>query len=524
MLLLASLLLETLLRLVALQPDAAFDRAPELRAAPWRDRVQREAFLVLASKDPPAAHRRIGAVLERDWLADLPFTLALEQAFALPDSQGRQLLERAARRQPEAALREAATCLRFSYGRAVLSAAIAEAPTEAALLAQRLPALGEFVSFRDPLTAAFAFKNRPLGDSRLAALLDAYRDDPSPYWHRAAASEAADFFRVLHQSGLTPLGSLTGPQRLTLAAMAQAEDEVELVPALLPQGDPATLPAPLLRRVMALAAHLDRFSRFNEPPLIDKACRGITTLPEALDAATILGATAYRPALGDSVFARLLSAASSVGPLVLGPSILERFVFPNDDDGVESYESFRASYAGDPAWQWKEADGVVQVTSKAITIVANVPMDIVKFPDRTLDAEDRRRLVETLLPRPPEVVVHRGHDYHVPRTLPLIPRSAKLIFLGSCRGTQALADIVDAAPNAQIVATRGIGTKEVNDPFLKTMNRHLLRNAGRLDWSALWKDLRSTLGDNERFRDYVSPPNNAAANFLARYYAYLDSL
>ena len=96
--------------------------------------------------------------------------------------------------------------------------------------------------------------------------------------------------------------------------------------------------------------------------------------------------------------------------------------------------------------------------------------------------------------------------------------------LGSCRGTQVLADIVDAAPQAQIVATRGIGTKEVNDPFLKTMNRHLLRSAGRLDWPALWKDLRAALGDNERFRDYVSPPDNAAANFLARYYAYLDSL
>ena len=524
MLLLAAALLDTLLRLVAMQPDVAFDRAPELRAAPWRDRVQREAFFALASKDPPAAHRRISSVLERDWLADLPFTLALEQAYALPDAEGRQLLERAARRQPEAALREVDTCLRFTYGQAIIEAAIAEAPTEAALLAERLPALAKLVSFRDPATAVFAFKDRPPGDSRLAALLDFYREDPSLYWHRAAASEAADFFRLLHQSGLAPLASLTGPQRLTLASLARAEDEVELVPALLLQGDPATLPAPVLRRVMALAAHLDRFSRFDQRPLIDKACRGVSTLSEALDAATILGATAYRPALGDSVFARLLSTASSVGPLVLGPSILERFVFPNDDDGVESYDSFRASYAADSGWQWKEADGVVQVTSKAITIVANVPMDIVKFPDRTQDAEDRRRLVETVLPRPPEVFVHRGHDYHVPRTLPLIPRSAKLIFLGSCRGTQVLADIVDAAPHAQIVATRGIGTKEVNDPFLKTMNRHLLRSAGRLDWPALWKDLRASIGDNERFRDYVSPPDNAAANFLARYYAYLDSL
>ncbi len=524
MLLLAAVLLETLLRLVALEPDVAFDRAPELRAAPWRDRVQREAFMALASKDPPAAHRRIRSVLERDWLADLPFTLALEQAYALPDAQGHQLLERAARRQPEAALREVDTCLRFPYGWAIIQAAIAEAPTEAAFLAQRLPALAELVAFPDPATAAFASKNRPPGDFRLAALLDAYREDPSPYWYRAVASEAADFFRVLHQSGLAPLGPLTGPQRLTLAGLARAEDEVELVPALLTQGDPAALPSPLLRRVMALAAQLDRFARFDKRLLIDKACRGVNSLPEALDAATILGATAYRPALGDSVFARLLSTHSAVGPLVLGPSILERFVFPDDDDGVESYESFRASYAADPAWRWKEANGVVQVTIKAITIVANVPMDIVKFPDRTQDAEDRRRLVETLLPRPPEVFVHRGHDYHVPRTLPLIPRSAKLIFLGSCRGTQVLADIVDAAPLAQIVATRGIGTKEVNDPFLKTMNRHLLRSAGLLDWPALWKDLRATLGDNERFHDYVAPPDNAAAKFLARYYAYLDSL
>ena len=204
----AAALLDTLLRLAAVQPDAAFDRAPELAAGPWRERVQREAFFTLASKDPRAAHRRIGAILDRDWLADLPFTLALEQAYALPPAPGQALLEAAARRQPEAALREAATCLRFPYGRAVLGAAIAEAPAEAATLAARLPELAALVEHRNPVTAPFAFKKVPFREPVLPALLDAYRADPSPYWRRALAPEAAEFFRLLHQSGLAPLAAL----------------------------------------------------------------------------------------------------------------------------------------------------------------------------------------------------------------------------------------------------------------------------------------------------------------------------
>lgn len=525
MLLCAVALLETLLRLVSLQPEVAFDRAAELRAIPWRHRVEREAFFTLASRDPHQAHRRITAVLEREWLADLPFTLALEQAYALPPAQGRPLLERAARRQPEAALREAATCLRFPYGRAVLQAAINEAPAEAALLAPRVPAIAELVKFRDPATAALEAQGRPVSEPLLAAYLEAYRRDPSPYWRRAVEPLAAEFYRQLQQgAGQSPLAELDGVARLTLASLARTEEELELLPALLGKGDPQQLPATLLRRVMARAVELGRFADFDRKELVDRVSQGVQTLPEAIDVATILGVTRHRPKLDDSVFGRLLAEPLALTPLALNGAIVERFVFPNDDDGVESFASFRATYAGDPEWQWAEAEGVVKLSAKGLTIYANVPMDIVRFPDQTQDAEQRRARLESLLPRAPDILVHRGHDYHVPRTLPLIPSTAKVVFLGSCRGSQVLADVVDAAPNAQIVATRGIGTMEVNDPFLKAMNRHLLRHRGRLDWLALWKELRQTLGGNERFRDYIPPPDNAAAIFLARYYAYLAAL
>ncbi|MFN9894360.1 MAG: hypothetical protein ACK58M_14130 [Acidobacteriota bacterium] len=519
----AAALLDTLLRLAAVQPDAAFDRAPELAAGPWRERVQREAFFALASKDPRAAHRRIGAVLDREWLADLPFTLALEQAYALPPAPGQALLEAAARRQPEAALREAATCLRFPYGRAVLGAAIAEAPAEAATLAARLPELAALVEHRNPVTAPFALKQVPFREPVLPALLDAYRADPSPYWRRALAPEAAEFFRLLHQSGLAPLAALDGPQRLTLASLAAGEDELAVLPALLAKPEADALPAPILRRVLALAAELDRFAPFNRKPLLDRALQNLTTLPDALDAAVILGATAYRPPLGNSPFARLLLGPPPPAQLRLGAEIIERFVFPNDDDGVESFASFRAAYAGDPAWQWQEADGVVRLRAKGILLLANIPLDSVKSPEQAPEAAGRQQRVEALLPRPPEILVHRGHDYHLAATLPLIPRSAQVVFLGSCHGTQALAEVVAAAPRAHIVATRGIGTKDVNDPFLRAMNAHLLRHGGRLDWTALWRDLRHSLGDNEHFGDYIPPPANAAAHFLARYYAYFDA-
>jgi len=165
----------------------------------------------------------------------------------------------------------------------------------------------------------------------------------------------------------------------------------------------------------------------------------------------------------------------------------------------------------------------VRLRARGLLLLANIPLDIVKYPDLTSEATNRQQRVEALLPRPPEILVHRGHDYHLAATIPLIPRSAQVVFLGSCHGTQALADVVAAAPRAHIVATRGIGTKDVNDPFLRAMNAHLLRHGGRLDWTALWRDLRRSLGDQEHFAGYIPPPANAAANFLARYYAYFDA-
>lgn len=165
----------------------------------------------------------------------------------------------------------------------------------------------------------------------------------------------------------------------------------------------------------------------------------------------------------------------------------------------------------------------MRLRAKGILLLANIPLDSVKSPEQAPEAAGRQQRVEALLPRPPEILVHRGHDYHLAATLPLIPRSAQVVFLGSCHGTQALAEVVAAAPGAHIVATRGIGTKDVNDPFLRAMNAHLLRHGGRLDWTALWRDLRHSLGDNEHFGDYIPPPANAAAHFLARYYAYFDA-
>jgi hypothetical protein len=92
------------------------------------------------------------------------------------------------------------------------------------------------------------------------------------------------------------------------------------------------------------------------------------------------------------------------------------------------------------------------------------------------------------------------------------------VFLGSCRGMQAVEDVATRCRRAQMIATRGVGTKAVNDPFLKALNRELSRGRTVLDWEEFWQSLPAAVAGNEHFREYVRPHRNEAAIFLAGWY------
>ena len=123
----------------------------------------------------------------------------------------------------------------------------------------------------------------------------------------------------------------------------------------------------------------------------------------------------------------------------------------------------------------------------------------------------------------PAILIHRGHSYHVDKTIPYIRSSTKLVFLGSCRGLGKLDAVVENAPDAAVIATKAVGSHRINDPLLKTLNDELLRGSPSLDWPAFWAAQQARLGSTGLFADYIPPYRNRALAFLRGYFAHLNA-
>jgi hypothetical protein len=200
---------------------------------------------------------------------------------------------------------------------------------------------------------------------------------------------------------------------------------------------------------------------------------------------------------------------------------IQQHFFYDDEDGVESFESFKQSYTHDPAWRWEDHGTYVQITGEGssgrrIEIFANVPT----YPPAP-DAKTRRHVLARMLTDrglTPAVVVHRGHAFFFEESLRYLTPSARLVYLGSCRGLENVHSVIATASRAQIIVTRNVGTQTVNDPLLKAINDELLRGNKTLDWESFWRAQEARLGKNAMFRDYIPPTRNGAAIMLSAYY------
>ncbi len=184
--------------------------------------------------------------------------------------------------------------------------------------------------------------------------------------------------------------------------------------------------------------------------------------------------------------------------------------FSDDDDGRGSYTSFLAQYERDPAWRISQRDGYVVVSSVSgcrIEIFANEPAHKEKGVGNIQVELKRRGLTLTAL-------VHRGHSYHLSETLEYLQPSVSLVFLGSCGGYHSFPEIVRKARHVHSLATRGTGTRYVNDPLLKMINERI-RTKGRLEWQSVWTQAQRRLGHLREFSAYVGPHTNVSMLFLA---------
>ena len=245
--------------------------------------------------------------------------------------------------------------------------------------------------------------------------------------------------------------------------------------------------------------------------------------------------TAGQAGVRRSLEASFVRGADATLPLALGAlsdsggTVLERYFFYDDADGVESFTNFQAQYAHDAAWRWEDRGGWIRLVSKrsapAIEIVANVPVNALAASNRvdeTMRARRQQAVTDYLGEREPSVIVHRGHAYHVEKTLAYVTRGTRLVFLGSCRGLKEIHSVIESSPQADIISTRAVGTMRVNDPLLKMLNRAILNETGAgINWAAFWRVAARRFAADADFASYIPPYRNGAAAFLRMYDATL---
>ncbi|PCJ97078.1 MAG: hypothetical protein COA45_10695 [Zetaproteobacteria bacterium] len=188
-------------------------------------------------------------------------------------------------------------------------------------------------------------------------------------------------------------------------------------------------------------------------------------------------------------------------------------VFTGDEDGVSSFEYFQKRFEQSKDYKVEDKGDYIKITSLSgetpIEIYANHPdaspdtilQDISGKPDATIkDVEF-------------DSVIHRGHSYNLDNTLPYFSESNSLVFLGSCGGYSNVEKLMDIAPDAQIIATKQVGTKFINDPMIFDINESIRKGE-----PLVWEDKQKVLdgfGD-PRKESYVLPDKNTPLIFAKK--------
>jgi hypothetical protein len=194
--------------------------------------------------------------------------------------------------------------------------------------------------------------------------------------------------------------------------------------------------------------------------------------------------------------------------------------FYGDEDGKTSFESFKTNF---PAAKWKKTENKSWVTftsigaSNSITVYANLPLE------EPQDEEAQNALFKYLSENKivPTFVIHRGHSYHLGGSLENLTPEVKIVMLGSCGGYHMLAQVLDKAPDANIISSKQVGSKSVNEPIIKSIFDQLLV-AKDVDWINTWAGLEKYFstrpaGEKDLFSDYVPPNKNLGAIFIKAY-------
>jgi hypothetical protein len=198
-----------------------------------------------------------------------------------------------------------------------------------------------------------------------------------------------------------------------------------------------------------------------------------------------------------------------------GRVIIQLFIY-GDKDGIGVFPGLLSMFSN-PNWNIDRSNSqwvtITSVKGKPVSLYMNRPL-----PEETdEDAKAQDTLCKYLAKNKyyPTVTINRGHSYNAPYTIAQMFPTSKIVFMGSCGGYQMIHDILEKAPDAQIIGTKQIADAPVNNPFLKLLTDKL-REGDNIDWIPFWKEF-GKMATNEIFDDYVPPYKNLGALYIKAY-------
>jgi hypothetical protein len=192
--------------------------------------------------------------------------------------------------------------------------------------------------------------------------------------------------------------------------------------------------------------------------------------------------------------------------------IVQLVLFYGDEDGVSSFNNFLKQYTDPTKWEIAKNTNWVSIrslTDHPVIIYANMPLDCKQEMD--LKAQDS--LISFLQERSlePSVLIHRGHSYHLEKTLQRLQPSVKLAILGSCGGYNKALSIATINPDVQVIGSKKTGAMSVNDPIIEMINETLVNNKD-ISWPEIWNRLGARFENDKQalglFNEYFPPSKN----------------
>ena len=201
-------------------------------------------------------------------------------------------------------------------------------------------------------------------------------------------------------------------------------------------------------------------------------------------------------------------------------SIVQACFFYDDEDGTNSFANSTATYTAN-TWEKKDQGHYIVFVSKSgnnMRVYMNKPNTSVGC-DTAQDEmlrDIRRDGYE------PTSYIHRGHSYYLFQSLRKMTPSAQFVFLGSCGGYNEVLELFRMNPDVNIIATRNIGSSQINDPMLQQINSNFVNNKD-IVWDDLWKSFDAKFQSKtarDLFSSYIAPNKYIGIKYIRKVFNY----